>query len=159
MEEQSPLTGNDLVRARLDGLARTGGTPADFEEAVKQLAPTSRGRLSICPGIPDSGSSGPEGSRWLAQVGVPGRCGHLDHVAPGPRVDHTRPPAGNLLGEVVTWAQTLAVDDRGGAAVGVAHHMVVMTDGGVAAGQATRAVTGVDGSLLGGTEPAASGVC
>jgi hypothetical protein len=46
MEEQSPLTGNDLVRARLDGLAaRTGGTPADFEEAVKQLAPDIQGAI------------------------------------------------------------------------------------------------------------------
>jgi hypothetical protein len=47
MEEQGGPTGNELVRARLDELARTGGTPADFEEAVKQLAPDIQGSVTF----------------------------------------------------------------------------------------------------------------
>lgn len=47
MDEQGPPTGNDLVRARLDGLARTGGTPADFELAVTSLAPDIQGSVTF----------------------------------------------------------------------------------------------------------------
>jgi hypothetical protein len=126
MEEQSRITGTDLVRARLDELARTGGTPADFEEAVRQLAPdierpmTFRGALLIArtgwaafngfDEVPSDVLAEFQGRSWDSLSAPSSRAGDgssLDQLA-----EETLPAYVGRLGESVCVALGYQADDE-----------------------------------------------